>query len=366
MNFSEAQIKALDAKLNGKHVHTRIEGDRELSYIEGWHAIAEANRVFGYDGWDREMIEATRVWQASSGGTHRCSYLARVRIRVRAGDRLVIREGSGAGHGSAEHAGDAHEQALKKAETDATKRALSTFGNVFGLALYDREQKGVKPDKRRRAPAETAQRVHKGTIVLTLSPTDLEVFERPEAFCSAFRQLLNLIKSAEELMTFWTANQETVIGLRERYPQLKTPKGVHYAQLLGELYTRRLQEFAERVPASAEPAAPTGQAIASVPRRVRDRDHLRHVAHHPCMVCGRSPAHAHHLQFMQPRALGRKVSDEYAVPLCAIHHRELHDAGNELGWWQRRKMDPVPVAQALWETSRRDSHNRGEASSAAG
>jgi hypothetical protein len=120
---------------------------------------------------------------------------------------------SGAGHGSALHAGEAHEQALKEAETDATKRALSSFGNIFGLALYDREKRGVRAAKRRYAPNPVAPRTHTGTLVLALSATDLEVFERPEAYCSAFRKVVELIRSADALMSYWKANQDTVIDM---------------------------------------------------------------------------------------------------------------------------------------------------------
>lgn len=352
MGFSEIQQKALEAKLNGKHVRSRIDGGRELSYIEGWHAIAEANRVFGYDGWDRETVMAERAWQATSGGLYRCSYMARVRVRVRAGDAMIVREGNGAGHGSSQHAGEAQEQALKEAETDATKRALSTFGNIFGLALYDREQRNVRAAKRSRENGQP--RLNKGALVLVLSPTNLEAFERPDAYCSAFRKIMELTKSAETLMAFWQANQETVVELRERFPQLKTPKGVHYAQLLGELYTQRLQMFAAHAKTTQEQRdedpEPPQTALVTVPRR-RDKEHLRYVASQPCLVCGRSPAHAHHLRFAQPRAMGKKVSDEYTVPLCALHHRELHDAGNEEAWWMRQKVDPMVAADDLWGQS---------------
>lgn len=84
------------------------------------------------------------------------------------------------------------------------------------------------------------------------------------------------------------------------------------------------------------------------PRRVRSPEHLRHVAAQPCLICGRRPAEAHHLRFAQPRAMGRKVSDEYVVPLCALHHRELHGVGDERRWWQARKIDPLAVAKQLW------------------
>ena len=84
------------------------------------------------------------------------------------------------------------------------------------------------------------------------------------------------------------------------------------------------------------------------PRRVRDRDHVRAVAQHPCLICGRRPSHAHHLRFAQSRALGRKVSDEHTVPLCRGHHREVHHCGNEAAWWQNAGVDPTIAARALW------------------
>ncbi len=92
--------------------------------------------------------------------------------------------------------------------------------------------------------------------------------------------------------------------------------------------------------------------IASAPRRIRDKEHLRYVARQPCLVCGRSPGHAHHLRFAQPRALGRKVSDEWVVPLCATHHRALHGVGDEENWWKDRSIDPIGHARILWWTTR--------------
>jgi ERF superfamily len=84
------------------------------------------------------------------------------------------------------------------------------------------------------------------------------------------------------------------------------------------------------------------------PRRVRDRDHVRYVAQQACLVCGRQPCDAHHLRFAQDRALGRKVSDEFTVPLCRGHHRELHRHGDEAAWWQKSGFDPIGSARALW------------------
>ena len=137
MPFTETQATALAGKLSAKHVRTREEDGMTLSYIEGWHAIAEANRVFGFDGWDRQTMTIRCVSEGAWQGRYRCSYIARVRVRVRAGESVICREGCGSGHGNAMSPGEAHESAIKEAETDAMKRALITFGNLFGLALYD-------------------------------------------------------------------------------------------------------------------------------------------------------------------------------------------------------------------------------------
>ena len=77
------------------------------------------------------------------------------------------------------------------------------------------------------------------------------------------------------------------------------------------------------------------------PRRIRDREHVRYVAKQPCLVCGRQPCDAHHLRFTQSRALGRKVSDEFTVPLCRGHHREVHRCGDEAAWWRKVGIDPT-------------------------
>jgi hypothetical protein len=87
------------------------------------------------------------------------------------------------------------------------------------------------------------------------------------------------------------------------------------------------------------------------PRRIRDREHLKFVAGHPCLICGRNPTDAHHLRFAQSRALGRKVSDEFTVPLCRGHHREVHRCGDEAGWWRNAGLDPTTAARSLWVES---------------
>ena len=148
--FSPEQIAALSAPLDRAKVQTRSQAGRSLAYLEGWQAIAEANRIFGFDGWQRETIavqcvsERERTLGSSNRAGWGVTYTARVRISVGDGaGAQVIREGSGAGHGIDADLGQAHESALKEAETDAMKRALMTFGNPFGLALYDKQQREV-------------------------------------------------------------------------------------------------------------------------------------------------------------------------------------------------------------------------------
>ena len=85
-----------------------------------------------------------------------------------------------------------------------------------------------------------------------------------------------------------------------------------------------------------------------VVRRIRDREHVKTVAKQPCLVCGRRPADAHHLRFAQPPTLGRKVSDEFTVPLCRGHHREVHRCGEEAAWWDKTGIDAAAAARALW------------------
>jgi hypothetical protein len=102
-----------------------------------------------------------------------------------------------------------------------------------------------------------------------------------------------------------------------------------------------------------------GALPLSEPRRYRDRAHLRFVSAQPCLICGRRPTDAHHLRFAQPRALGRRVSDEYAVPLCRSHHRALHRYGDEATWWETNKLDPVVVSRELWQRTRLDGPGGG-------
>jgi hypothetical protein len=97
------------------------------------------------------------------------------------------------------------------------------------------------------------------------------------------------------------------------------------------------------------------QLTIAHPKRLRDKAHLKFVASRPCLICERQPSDPHHLRFAQPRAIGLKVSDEFTVPLCRVHHRQLHQAGNEETWWKTLNVDPLVIAKALWEQTHPNS-----------
>lgn len=155
--FSGEQQKLLADKLDPKNVKGRTQGGQALSYIEGWHAIAEANRIFGFGAWERELIEWREtnrdlVDVTKNNRTEkqwRVGYVAKVRITVHGEGGARSREGIGFGSGFARDnaLGEAIESAIKEAETDGMKRGMMTFGNQFGLALYDKTRANVGPSQ---------------------------------------------------------------------------------------------------------------------------------------------------------------------------------------------------------------------------
>ena len=138
MGFSDKQVRVLRRNLDHRCVRSRTVNGRQLSYIEGWYAISQANRIFGFDAWSRETVESRCVLSRENRGAFLAVYTAKVRITVEADGMKIIREGHGSGEGRASSPGEVHDTALKAAETDATKRALATFGRPFGLELFER------------------------------------------------------------------------------------------------------------------------------------------------------------------------------------------------------------------------------------
>jgi DNA recombination protein Rad52 len=374
MEFSEQQVRQLKAKLKPRYVKSRQAEGALLHYVEGWHAIAEANRIFGFDAWDRRTISSRCVHSERSGRTHFAAYVAKVRISVRAGDIVIVREGSGMGEGAAPTPGKAHELALKGAETDATKRALATFGNPFGLALYDREQAGVgKPRCEKAKPSEL--QITGPWVLRSATGSPQMTLEKPEGFAVELRKAMDNAKDIEGLFAVWEQNVETVRAIN-RHLRERTPVSGALAQdLVAHLKARAvgLAEPTQR-PSCVEQGAPANGECASQhsrqkidksvltigePKRIRSKEHLRFVAQQPCLICGRKPSHAHHVRYAQQRGLALKVSDEFTVPLCATHHSENHRTGDERRWWEAHKIDPLGVARELWEASSGAKHATG-------
>ena len=115
MAFTDEQRQALNAKLRYRHVKMRSSNGAQMAYVEGWHAISEANRIFGYESWDRQTLAPRCVWQEKQRGETACIYTTKVRITVRAGEAHIVREGIGTGIGRSTSAETAHDIALKAA-----------------------------------------------------------------------------------------------------------------------------------------------------------------------------------------------------------------------------------------------------------
>jgi DNA recombination protein Rad52 len=352
MSFSTTQIRKLQQALHPKRIRTREMNGRQMHYIEGWHAIAEANRIFGFDAWNRETVESRCVLSRESKGSFHIVYIAKVRITVRTSQLTIIREGYGTGEAQAPSAGEAHDKAIKTAETDASKRALATFGKPFGLSLYLGTRRSDNPTIQPSAPIErrrTLQRLGPNGryhVVPYKAPAlDPEAIRRPE------RREDEALPSSPGPATSG-ASTHTTAALANAQGQNDDPAESNPSPANS---TGEPAAFQNSEPI---PEAPIANSVTLDPmlivrsKRHRDANHLRFIANQPCLVCSRTPCDAHHLKFAQPHALSKKVSDEFTVPLCRIHHRQLHHGGNEVNWWIDMDIDPLPIAKELWEKSK--------------
>jgi hypothetical protein len=311
MGFSGKQVQALRRNLDDRQIRTREANGRELAYIEGWFAISEANRIFGFDGWSRETLEVRCVLTRENRGTFVAVYTAKVRITVQAMSTTIVREGHGSAEGRGASLGEVHDLALKAAETDATKRAFATFGRRFGLELYRQRQTSAHAQLPK-APSPAVQPTR-----FDVHRDDTAPIPQPSRFCD---------------------RRETPPP-RQQISKLELPS----------VSIPMTQSTAPDTPALAPGKIDKSALALPEPKRRRDRSHLRFVASQPCLVCGRRPSDPHHLRFAQPRGLGLKVSDEFTVPLCRTHHRQLHQTGDEVSWWNGVNIDVLPAARLLWE-----------------
>jgi hypothetical protein len=246
----------------------------------------------------------------------------------------------------------AHDIAIKSAETDATKRALATFGNAFGLALYDPEQSQVTRLRKSQCRTDCE-------LVLTSLDGRETPFPNAEAFTQEVLRQVDGLATIADLYEFWAANA----------PSLKILGQDRQASELAQRIITSLKYRARQIAqdATSSKASPEHALVLIDERtdssyllpnekRLRDRAHLEFVATQPCLICGRHPTQAHHVRFSQPRAMALKVSDEFTVPLCNTHHDQLHRSGDERAFWARNGVpDPLKHAARLWSMSRRSN-----------
>ena len=154
----------------------------------------------------------------------------------------------------------------------------------------------------------------------------------------------NTLTSADAMLVE-AAFRERLAAIRGGQP------GSWISEAVGNPSTEHPQDQSQALGGPA-PTVVRSRRVAAKTIRLRDKEHCKFAATQPCVVCGRTPAEAHHIRFAQPRALNRKVSDEYTVPVCRLHHRELHGYGDEASWWAGVNIDPLPIALQLWRRSR--------------
>tara|TARA_R110000868_G_scaffold128417_2_gene336482 strand:+ start:753 stop:1601 length:849 start_codon:yes stop_codon:yes gene_type:complete len=265
--LTRRQKTALKKAPPQEQIRTRQDKGKTLAYLEGWYVIAEANRIFGPENWDRVTLATQCVWQGKSNGNPVCAYTARVQIRIRAGLASIVREGSGVGQATGQDPGEAHGFALKAAETDATKRCLATLGAPFGLSLYDKEHpstiEAVKGATRPsdRDCSKSANRSHDcdnpNTSETTapwiaFGPTgDIKgVFKNPVLCCSAIRRVIEGATSTAELEAAYAVNKRTMGRLSAELPDLRSDGNQHYATILSALFQARLKRYAQTSVAS--------------------------------------------------------------------------------------------------------------------
>ena len=204
MEFSKEQIEQLSEPILAKNVKERDgnrDGTFQLAFVEGWHVIAEANRIFGFDGWSSETIETTCVQNDPNFVT----YIAKVRVTV--GD--VVREGTGAGHGNQKSGiGNNHEAAIKEAETDARKRAFMQFGNQFGLSLYNGKDKSWKTNTGK-------PKVNKGEVIETLREQVAEVAVNNSQSEKIFKLAKDAVETAKNVDQLLDHQKNIAIRFRD-------------------------------------------------------------------------------------------------------------------------------------------------------
>jgi hypothetical protein len=256
---------------------------------------------------------------------------------------------------------------LGSALTYARRYALFTLVGIAGeddLDAPDLPAAGLAPETQRappapqRRPGALHQPTTGGAWGTPLQPSDKrargEKPKPPSLSPDASESLRHqLISELEQLK-----DPEALASWAHRALPLKNQLSASDAEAVEAAFAVRLTHLGESVPlsrpdkrkANERQSQPGSKEVTVIgkPVRERDREHLKFVAAQPCLVCGRTPSDPHHLKFAEQRAMGRKVGDRFTVPICRLHHRELHRRGHERAWWQKQGIDPLAIAATLW------------------
>jgi hypothetical protein len=256
---------------------------------------------------------------------------------------------------------------LGAALTYARRYALFTLVGIAGeddLDAPDLPAAGLSPEAQgappglRRRPGPLHQPATEVASEKPLQPSDRRARaqrpNQPTLSPDASESLrLRLLSELEQL-----GEPDDLASWAHRALPLKNRLAARDAEAVEAAFAVRLTQLGESAPvsrpdnrkANERRSKPGSNEVTVIgkPVRERDREHLRFVAAQPCLVCGRTPSDPHHIKFAEQRAMGRRVSDRFTVPICRLHHRELHRRGNERAWWQRQEIDPLAIAATLW------------------
>ncbi|MCK1534547.1 MULTISPECIES: ERF family protein [unclassified Bradyrhizobium] len=253
--------------------------------------------------------------------------------------------------------------ALKDVEAPHRMGAALTYARryaLFALVGITGEDDLDSPDAAAGPPAPPDPKASPGKGALNRAPV-----LRPGESAALREQLLRQLEAlpaSTDLLSWAMASLPLKNSLQE--PDARHVEAAYQAKL-EDAGRAQAEQTADLIGTPSLPTAPAADAEAALqpalpeaglaypkePSRKRSKTHLLFVRGQPCLVCRQTPCDAHHLKFAQARALGRKVSDEFAVPLCRAHHQELHQHGNERAWWANLQIAPLPVAQELWAAS---------------
>src|SRR5215510_13352796 len=274
-------------------------------------------------------------------------------------------------------------QRMGAALTYARRYALFTLVGIAGEDDLDAPDLGAAPKPAAELPPPGSQPNGQAAAGKRTAPGDGKLPESSPGFVLGVQLSASLRESLIEQMAAINSADEAVAWAHRNLPAKNTLAAAD-AKIVEERFRARLSAIGpspdtaegsphavadqtggssasdaggrQKAPMRATKKQSRSDAIRALGKtvRLRDKDHRRFVLRQACLVCGRVPSDPHHLTFTQPRAFGRRVSDEFIVPVCRVHHRELHRSGNEAAWWRKLNIDPIPIALRLWQQTRTD------------